>query len=123
MYVVRRLAQRFSIYESWVFRSAAVSRIHTPFILSASTDVSSANLVGTENDQRLGDTVGLRRRDDSGRGGRGQKVSTSNERESFIGGRGEAWWKARVLEENAPKKGSRVGSRRTRRYVSLHSPR
>lgn len=118
MYVVRRLAQGLSIYHQRTFRCPAVSRIHNPFTLGVS-DVSSANLVGTENVPRLGDSLGSRRRDyDSGVGEKGRQVSTWNEWEHVTGGRGEAWWKARVPQENIAKKESRVVLRRARRCVS-----
>lgn len=119
MYVVRRLAQGLSIYHRRILQSLAVSRTHTPFILGASTDASSANLVGIGNEQRLGDPLGLRRHDyDRELGKGGQNISTSNELERVVEGRGEAWWKARIPEENAPKR-TKLGPSRTRRYVLL----
>ena len=105
------------IYYQWTIRSPAVSRTRNPFALGASPDVSSANL-GTESEQRPGDSLGSRRH--SGVGEKGKKVSAWNEWERGMGGRGEAWWKAtRVLKEDITKQERRVGLRQTRRCVSL----
>ncbi|KAG8218455.1 hypothetical protein J3R82DRAFT_4083 [Butyriboletus roseoflavus] len=93
---------------------ASVTRTRNPFTLGAS-DVSSANL---ENVQRLGDSLGSQRRDyDSGVGEKGRQVSTWNEWEHVTGGRGEAWWKGRVPQENIAEKETRVVLRRTRRHT------
>ncbi|KAH0839736.1 hypothetical protein J3R83DRAFT_676 [Lanmaoa asiatica] len=92
---------------------ASVSRTHNPFSLGVS-DVSSANLVGTENERQPGDSLGSRRHDyDSGVGEKGQRVSTRNESERMIGGRGEAWWKARVPRERYRKEGKQCASDQT----------
>jgi hypothetical protein len=108
MYVVRRLVEGYEFTTS----SPAVSRTHNPFTLGASPDVSSVNL-GTENEQRFGDSGGSRRHGYDIEGGeKGKKVPTGNEWERIVGGRGEAWWKARVPER-------RTDLRRTRRCVSL----
>ncbi|KAG9317280.1 hypothetical protein JVU11DRAFT_1475 [Chiua virens] len=97
---------------------ASVSRVHNPFLIGTSPDVSSANLVSTENEQRVSDSLGSRRH--SGIGNKGPKLSTWNEWERVVEGRGEAWWKARVPEDNAHK-GSRAGLHRTRRHT-FHDP-
>ncbi|KAH7887723.1 hypothetical protein F5I97DRAFT_2011196 [Phlebopus sp. FC_14] len=83
----------------------SVSRMHNPFILSRSTDVSSANLVGNESEKRLDEFLARRERKQKQTRAHAQGEDPGGERRGIRDGGNyfaigeEATWRSRVLAD------------------------